>query len=274
MLAFALRMTARKSLAVGLAWTVSAASASRANEPDLLAQARYACDRCIEQMPRYLETCAGPAGDRPKFGDVIVRLHHQAGTGADNPVFAKGTVTASPTDGLGTSVGRCVEERLRQLDCLSPCYVDLSFPIDIALGDTKPLLPDVSELVPHWRAYKDSTWLTRWWRRRRFSRTLPADVRLTPDGCLWLPQADNLRAGLDAWQKRLGHEIAASALRRFARPPTGGHWEPSWDRGYQISAEEAILVDYGPVIDDHRDWHEYDGSAGIRVCLVPLSGTS
>jgi hypothetical protein len=260
-------------LAVAIAVLISPLTASLARQPDLLVQARYACTDCLEGMSSDLRPCAASASERAAFGDVIVRLALTPGTDVDSPMYARGTVTASASDGLGRKVASCVEERLRQLECLQPCYVDHDGPIDIPLGEPRPLLPELSDLLPRWRAYKDSSWLTRWWRGRRFVRSLAADIRLTPEGCLWIPDALNLHVGLMAWEKRLGHGLPSAALYGFARGPTKARWQASWDRGYQVSANEAILVDEGPSVHDReggREWREYDGTGGVRICLMPL----
>jgi len=264
-------MSRRTFFAAAIAVLASPFGASHARQPDLLEQARYQCTDCIARMPSHLVRCAAEAKERTAFGDVIVKLSRTPGTGRDAPEYARGTITASATDGLGPKVARCVEEQLRQLDCLPPCYVDQRAPLDIPLGDPRPVLPAAPELLPRWHAYKDSSWLTRWWRGWRFERSLAPDVRLTPDGCLWIPDALNLHAGLVAWEKSLGQELPSAALARFTRGPTDARWPASWDRGYQATTEDAILVDEGPRRNDGPDWREYDGTTGVRVCLLPLS---
>jgi hypothetical protein len=202
------------------------------------------------------------------FGDVVVTAQQP---GRVHPGLARKNLTAFATDGLGTQVGACAQQRLRQSECLTSCFVYRSAPIDVVLGDPHPILPPLADLLPRWRDYKESSWVTRGWRGRNLRKNLSPDVRLTPDRCLWIPEAMNLREGLLAWEKRLGPSLPPSALARFGivtmqRP------KANWDRGYQISTEEAILVGEGFGIDDRQNWREYDETRGIRICLVPIAG--
>jgi hypothetical protein len=236
----------------------------------LLVEARYACADCLAQLPAYLRPCLDLVADHPgAFGDVIVTLRRQPGR--DDPKLARRNLTAAATDGLGPRVAKCAEERLRQSDCLTSCFVYRIDPVDILLGDPHPLLPQLSDLLPRWRAYKESSWITRWWRGRSLRNSLSADVRLTPDRCLWIPEAMNLREAVLTWEKRLGHSLPPSALARFGVVTTLRP-NATWDRGYQISTDEAILVGEGFGIDDRQDWREYDDTRGIRICLEPMGG--
>jgi hypothetical protein len=257
-------------LAVALAALVGGHAASHASQPDLLVEARHACTDCVEEMPAYLQPCLDLARDRPGvFGDLVVTATPQPDQ--DDPGVARRRLTVSATDGLGPQLANCAQERLRQSECLTACFVYRIRPLDVRLGTPHPILPRASDLLPLWRAYKESSWLTRGWRGRSLRQSLSADVRLTPDRCLWIPETINLREGLLAWEKGFGHPLPPAALERFGLVTTQRP-KANWDRGYQISTGEAILVGEGLGIDDRLNWREYDETRGVRICLVPMAG--
>ncbi len=263
----------RTALTIAFLWATQVllivdSDRAEADSPDPRDVAEWQCTQCTSKIQAASRACASRARKDGKFGDVIVKLASTKPLTGDYTKSIPVTTTAEATGGLEKKDARCVKDKVDALACAGNCYLVDESVLDIPVGEPRPLLPPAGELVPVWRKYLDSGSLTGWWRRRSLSGMLTDDFRITPEGCLWIPWTDNVRVGLMLWLAQTGNEIPFSAVMQLKQASNDPHWPMRWDSGRVLADGHSVLVDDGPLLNASRNWREYDGTSGTRICLV------
>ena len=210
-------------------------------------------------------------------------LSHQPGVFGDVEVTFKTRTkfTVVATASLGTPFASCVAKALRESERYFPAPYDYEHErykgndeasfgeperIVFSFGKPQPNLPEPAKLIPAWNTARRNDRPVRW--------ILPADVTVTPEGCL-LPASEAIRAGVELW------------LDKWSKPISSIWWMPPHpllihsgvprliDRAWLVIPEDKVYC-LRPVDDVLRAQIEERGAcwrgATADILLEPRTG--
>ncbi len=268
------------TLALGSAGVLSAAILpewpSHADPPDPLIIAAGECTACVDPFRQGAEACSQAATNEGRVGDAMVRFEVRPTEGS--PPFA-----LSATLGLEGRDKRCIKSRAEALltgDCARACVLAGQSMLDVQVGQPRPLLPPIDDILGPWIRYRASSFpLARWWKRWRLTRLLPQDVKTTPERCLWIPATVNLGESLGLWERELRAPLPAASVARIGRPERpsvapiiAANARP---RAWRVAEQVVLLEDAAPAAGrraapGYDEWQEYNEGSGVRLCLVDV----